>query len=316
MTDEKKVIDFNRYREEKLFLDDDFLDSLAELSDDELDDFYDELAFGDMEDPQLTSAEIDELYPFYRALTSGDQEDIKAFKYWDRKSQKTYFGSKFSLGLLCKQNGLYEKALVHFEELYQLDEQDSLGARYEIMACLVLLRRYKDAQSFYDAIGGQGDEQLLVSLFVASLLHDDIDSCRLYVSQLLEVNPHFITFLEEVAFPLPEIMSSVNWERVQSGTLDSLYFSFSRVLPILLTAYGFVHSYLINHFEEIAMEEEVLLEELDFMTDKMREEFSFWGIHRLQDFAKWTEKEVLAFPGIGKVKVQKLKEAGAIFKEE
>ncbi|MBM7642028.1 hypothetical protein [Streptococcus loxodontisalivarius] len=313
MTDENKVIDLNHYRHEK-FLEEDFLESLLDMTDEELDDYYDDLAFGQEHYDQEASAEIDELYPVYRALTSGDEEDKANFCYWHEDSQLDYFKNKFALGLFCKQNGLYIQALSHFQELLELDKADQVGAYYEVMAVLILLHRYDEVEAMV-ADKEVLDEQELVLLFVASLLADDIPSCRTYVSQLLEVNPYFTAFLDEDTFPLPQIMEAVNLEMVSSRSLDSLYFSFSRVLPILLTAYGFVHSYLINHFNEIALEEEVMLEELDFVTDKMRRELSYCGIFRLQDFADWTEEEILAIPGIGKVKLTKLKEAGAIFKK-
>lgn len=39
------------------------------------------------------------------------------------------------------------------------------------------------------------------------------------------------------------------------------------------------------------------------------------GIMRLEDFAQWTEKDLLALPGIGQVTIKKLKENGVHFKE-
>lgn len=137
MMDKDKVISLKQYRQNKEF-EADLLESLSDLTDEEIDDLYDEFAFGNgLYD---SGASGSELVKEISALEELEKErSMSPKKAWIAEGQPPYLESKVELAMLYKQNGLYQKALTHFLEIYQADPNDSLGCRYEIMSLYVLM---------------------------------------------------------------------------------------------------------------------------------------------------------------------------------
>lgn len=67
--------------------------------------------------------------------------------------------------------------------------------------------------------------------------------------------------------------------------------------------------------EKVSLEAFGQLKELVDIRSNLVETLYNEGIHSVADFAKWTEKEILALKGIGPATVAKLKENGIQFKD-
>ncbi|MDY5636880.1 MAG: helix-hairpin-helix domain-containing protein [Streptococcus orisratti] len=311
MTDKDKVISLKQYRQNKEF-EADLLESLSGLTDEEIDDLYDEFAFGNgLYD---SGASGSELVKEISALEELEKErSMSPKKAWIAEGQPPYLESKVELAILYKQNGLYQKALTHFLEIYQADPNDSLGCRYEIMSLYVLMSNYEMASAFFNSHQEHKEDVLMqVPLLIAAILNGHQETAEELILQLCGQVDGFLEFCLQDEFPMLRVLDAGALESYQPNSEDSLYLALYNVLPLLMTASTYVQAWLNNDFAE----EDEFLEDFDILTSAQLQSLTNYGIRTVADIANCSETQLLTIPKIGKATLEKLKEAGVIFSEK
>lgn len=311
MTDKDKVISLKQYRQNKEF-EADLLESLSDLTDEEIDDLYDEFAFGNgLYD---SGASGSELVKEISALEELEKERSMSPKQaWIAEGQPPYLESKVELAMLYKQNGLYQKALTHFLEIYQADPNDSLGCRYEIMSLYVLMSNYEMASAFFNSHQEHKEDVLMqVPLLIAAILNGHQEKAEELILQLCGQVDGFLEFCLQDEFPMLRVLDAGALESYQPNSEDSLYLALYNVLPLLMTASTYVQAWLNNDFAE----EDEFLEDFDILTSAQLQSLTNYGIRTVADIANCSETQLLTIPKIGKATLEKLKEAGVIFSEK
>lgn len=311
MTDKDKVISLKQYRQNKEF-EADLLESLSDLTDEEIDDLYDEFAFGNgLYDSGVSGSE---LVKEISALEELEKErSMSPKKAWIAEGQPPYLESKVELAMLYKQNGLYQKALTHFLEIYQADPNDSLGCRYEIMSLYVLMSNYEMASAFFNSHKEHKEDVLMqVPLLIAAILNGHQETAEELILQLCGQVDGFLEFCLQDEFPMLRVLDAGALESYQPNSEDSLYLALYNVLPLLMTASTYVQAWLNNDFAE----EDELLEDFDILTSAQLQSLTDYGIRTVADIANYSETQLLTIPKIGKATLEKLKEAGVIFSEK
>lgn len=311
MMDKDKVISLKQYRQNKEF-EADLLESLSDLTDEEIDDLYDEFAFGNgLYD---SGASGSELVKEISALEELEKErSMSPKKAWIAEGQPPYLESKVELAMLYKQNGLYQKALTHFLEIYQADPNDSLGCRYEIMSLYVLMSNYEMASALFNSHKEHKEDVLMqVPLLIAAILSGHQEKAEELILQLCGQVDGFLEFCLQDEFPMLRVLDAGALESYQPNSEDSLYLALYNVLPLLMTASTYVQAWLNNDFAE----EDELLEDFDILTSAQLQSLTDYGIRTVADIANYSETQLLTIPKIGKATLEKLKEAGVIFSEK
>lgn len=311
MMDKDKVISLKQYRQNKEF-EADLLESLSDLTDEEIDDLYDEFAFGNgLYD---SGASGSELVKEISALEELEKErSMSPKKAWIAEGQPPYLESKVELAILYKQNGLYQKALTHFLEIYQADPNDSLGCRYEIMSLYVLMSNYEMASAFFYSHKEHKEDVLMqVPLLIAAILNGHQETAEELILQLCGQVDGFLEFCLQDEFPMLRVLDAGALESYQPNSEDSLYLALYNVLPLLMTASTYVQAWLNNDFAE----EDEFLEDFDILTSAQLQSLTNYGIRTVADIANYSETQLLTIPKIGKATLEKLKEAGVIFSEK
>ena len=309
--DKDKVISLKQYRQNKEF-EADLLESLSDLTDEEIDDLYDEFAFGNgLYD---SGASGSELVKEISALEELEKErSMSPKKAWIAEGQPPYLESKVELAMLYKQNGLYQKALTHFLEIYQADPNDSLGCRYEIMSLYVLMSNYEMASALFNSHKEHKEDVLMqVPLLIAAILSGHQEKAEELILQLCGQVDGFLEFCLQDEFPMLRVLDAGALESYQPNSEDSLYLALYNVLPLLMTASTYVQAWLNNDFAE----EDELLEDFDILTSAQLQSLTDYGIRTVADIANYSETQLLTIPKIGKATLEKLKEAGVIFSEK
>ena len=311
MTDKDKVISLKQYRQNKEF-EADLLESLSDLTDEEIDDLYDEFAFGNgLYD---SGASGSELVKEISALEELEKErSMSPKKAWIAEGQPPYLESKVELAMLYKQNGLYQKALTHFLEIYQADPNDSLGCRYEIMSLYVLMSNYEMASAFFNSHQEHKEDVLMqVPLLIAAILNGHQEKAEELILQLCGQVDGFLEFCLQDEFPMLRVLDAGALESYPPNSEDSLYLALYNVQPLLMTASTYVQAWLNNDFAE----EDESLEDFDILTSAQLQSLTNYGIRTVADIANYSETQLLTIPKIGKATLEKLKEAGVIFSEK
>ncbi len=315
MMKDSKIINLEQYRQLKELEDDYFYDDFFEMSNDDLEHFKDDFILDGNElkttenlDGFLDIKELEKISKQYDLLIEKKVIDLN-------KDSADYFFSKVNLALLYRQNGLYQKSLEIFEMLYQFDESDTFGCRYEILALYVLMSDYASAVRFFrDCQGYESDILLQVPLLVAAILAGDDDMTHYLIEILCVEVSEFAVFCQIPELPIQDIIDAGLSGVYKPNSLENVYLGFYRVLPLLTTAGEYVKAYLNDYFidnDEVSDD----LEELAFLSSSQLAILSLNDIYEMQDFQVWTEDEILALPKFGKATLEKLKEAGVIFSQ-
>lgn len=315
MKDKDKVIDFEQYRQDKLF-EDELLETIGYMTDEEIDDFYDYIAFGSEDDDNEESgADLLREMRFLEELESDAYHQCVSLpeKSWRNEECRPYLSVKMDLAMFYKQNGLYQKALTHFLEIYQADPNDSLGCRYEIMSLYVLMSNYEMASAFFNSHKEHKEDVLMqVPLLIAAILNGHQETAEELILQLCGQVDGFLEFCLQDEFPMLRVLDAGALESYQPNSEDSLYLALYNVLPLLMTASTYVQAWLNNDFAE----EDEFLEDFDILTSAQLQSLTNYGIRTVADIVNYSETQLLAIPKIGKATLEKLKEAGVIFSEK
>ncbi len=302
--DSDKIIDFNQYRNEN-DLDMDELEGFFELEDNDLEEFYS--SFDEGKSERAIFEEIKE-------LEICEQKDYLVWKAsepngWRNLEERPYLRQKMELAMLCKQNGLYQKALNHFMQIYEVDESDALGCRYEILSLYVLKSDFSGTVSFYDSRAYHKDDVLMqVPLLIGAILEGLDLKAKVLIKELIKEVDGFVDFCQLQSFPLHLMMEAGELENYEPNTMECVYLGLYNIFPLMFT----VHSYVFNYLNNFFTSDNNFLGNSGISKTKVSI-FNKCDIYYLSDFSGWTEKELLSISGIGKEIVKKLKELGAVF---
>ncbi|WP_423216508.1 tetratricopeptide repeat protein [Streptococcus equinus] len=294
---DSKIVDLAEYRYLKELSELELIGDTADDFFDDVDDDFESMNWNLFEDLSELKKRVD----YYQVLY--EKSEI---------SDKDYYFSKVNLGMLYKQNGLYQKALEQFKEVYQMDTEDKFSCRYEMLSLYVLMSQYDCALAFFKEISLAGHDILLeVPLLVGAILNGD-DEMAHYLLEILNADiKDFTAFCQSPEFMMDKIAAVGAAGIHRREGLEIVYNGFYYVLPLLMTAGNYVQAYLNDYFSE--RDEENEIESLPFLSEYQIEVLMAHDIYDLQDFQLWTEYEILAFPQFGKDTLEKLKEVGVIF---
>lgn len=316
--DNDKIIDFSEYLAEKDF--EELLQSeLAGFSDEELDELYDDLAFGLEADEELQEAELESARENFRLLKDLEEIEIAGHDAllasfpvsWVNLDERTYLSNKMALATAYKQNGLYQKALDHFLEIYQVEETDGLGTRYEIMSSYVLMSKYEELKAFYFSKDyHQGDLMMDIPYIISSILAGQEESVRDILDDWLFKVDGFFAFCNQPMMPLEAIMEVSSLDSYQANSMTAVYASLSTFLPILIPSSHYIMA-IIQQLLDI--EESPLIENLEVFSSVQLNTLTSFGIQYVSDIEEWSEAEFREIPKIGSTTIKKLKEKGVVF---
>lgn len=316
--DKDKIVDFSNYLAEKDF--EELLQSeLVGFSDEELDELYDDLAFGVETEEELQEAEVEAAQENFRLLK--DLEEIESAGHdawlasspagWVNLDERPYLSNKMALATAYKQNGLYQKALDHFLEIYQVDETDGLGTRYEIMASYVLMSRHEELKAFYFSKDyHQGDLMMDIPYIISSILAGQEESVRDMLDKWLVKVDGLFDFCNRSAMPLETILEASNLETYQANSMTAVHISLSTFFAVLVPASHYIMAVMQQLLE---IEEPALIEALEVFSNAQLNTLTSFGIRYVSDIEEWSEAEFREIPKIGSTTIKKLKEKGVVF---
>lgn len=314
MVDKDKIVDLNQYREEKEF-DEDLFENLLNMSDEEIDDFYDSIAFGNGLNADGPSGK--ELLAEIWRLEELERDGYLAWKSSPEKSWlnlevRPYLSLKMDLAVLYKQNGLYQKALEHVMQMFSEDPNDFLGCRYEILALYILKSDYTMADAFFRSRKEHLDDAMMaIPMLVSAILSGADKQAEALIEQLCNQVDGFFEFCLLEEFPMVRVLDAGAVELFEANSKESLYIALYSILPLLLTTSAYIQAYLNAYFAE----DEVYLDNFGILNWTQLVNLSERGIRTVDDVTYFSEKELLAIPSIGKVTLKKLKEVGVVFKK-
>lgn len=313
-----KIVDLNDYLAEKDF--EEVLQSeLAGFSDEELDELYDDLAFGQEFEEELQAEEAElakETIQRLRTLAKKESEGRLSWLAsqpigWSHLEERPYLSDKMELAILYKQNGLYQKALDHLLEIYKYDANDSLGTRYEIMALYVLMSRHDELKAFYASKADhQNDLMMAIPYMISGILEGQEDAVEDELDKWLPIVDGLFELCSRLTLPMEEIMEAASLESYQANSLSAVYVSLSSFLAILIPSAHYIMSVFHQLLE---IEEPPLIETLHIFNSIQLNTLTNFGIRYVSDIAEWSEEEFSAIPNIGKATIVKLKEKGVAF---
>lgn len=291
-----------------------------------------------------------------------EQLERKAYKEtWKKQDQReaieveAYLNIKRHFSDILFACGQLDKAQKHFEELLRMDEFDSSGARYKLLAIYARKYDWKNAWKFYlKNEEAESDDQMVLPIIILAVLTDRITLAKKLFRKLMELNSDVsYLFEDEDEWPYSDIVDSADilQGRFAPFSYDSLLISLYDHLPLLYDNV-FLYQVLEKEFHTLKSElgarsesHSLFLEqmsEIDYNPYSMDESmhpnlFSMYSedesnplrniaieqvrllirnnLQTYDDFLKKTEKQVKAIKGIGPVTIKKLKENGITFKD-
>ncbi|MGV3010251.1 hypothetical protein [Streptococcus thoraltensis] len=321
MADKKKdkIVDFSNYLAEKDF-EEILQKGLADFSDEELDELYDDLAFGQLFEEEWQEEDEEEVarenFQILKELEKKEAAEHDAWLAaspvgWINLEERSYLSHKMELAMAYKQNGLYQQSLQHLLEIYQYDENDGLGTRYEVMALYVLMSRHEDLEAFYFSNDHhQGDLMMDIPYIISSILAGKEDSVKEMLADWIDKVDGLSEFCNRSGMPMGDIMEAGSLEFYHANTMSAVYVSLSTFLAILIPSGYYIMSTL---HQLLGIDDEILITELDIFSPVQLGTIISMGIRYVSDIEKWSEKDFLAIPKIGKTTIKKLKEKGVIF---
>lgn len=182
-------------------------------------------------------------------------EIIEKYEHLERKAYKTtwkkkgkmdtspeieiqaYLNIKQHFSELLFEFGLLDKAQKHFEKLYRMDDNDSMGARYRLLAIYVRKYDWKNAWKLYLKVPeAESDDQMILPIIVLAVLTDRLELAKKLFKKLVELNSdiHYL-FEDEDGWPFSDIIEAdeVLAQKFAPYSYDSLLLSLQAILPIL-----------------------------------------------------------------------------------
>ena len=154
---------------------------------------------------------------------------------WEYIENRPYLRLKWWLAGKYVRNAFFTKAEKQYKELLEMNPNDSLGARYELMNVYVHLEKYDEAKVFLDEYEKEYrlDDMLLIPMMLLSLKVGKNEVAEDYYRKLLKENSDVTKFLrllkKEGAEGVEMIADEPNDGYYRPNSLESLVLCFGRL---------------------------------------------------------------------------------------
>ena len=154
---------------------------------------------------------------------------------WEYIENRPYLRLKADLAGKYVRNAFFTKAEKQYKELLEMNPNDSLGARYELMNVYAHLEKYDEAKVFLDEYEKEYrlDDMLLIPMMLLSLKVGKNEVAEDYYRKLLKENSDVTKFLrllkKEGAEGVEMIADDPNDGYYRPNSLESLVLCFGRL---------------------------------------------------------------------------------------
>lgn len=154
---------------------------------------------------------------------------------WEYIENRPYLRLKWWLAGKYVRNAFFTKAEKQYKELLEMNPNDSLGARYELMNVYAHLEKYDEAKAFLDEYEKEYrlDDMLLIPMMLLSLKVGKNEVAEDYYRKLLKENSDVTKFLrllkKEGAEGVEMIADDPNDGYYRPNSLESLVLCFGRL---------------------------------------------------------------------------------------
>ena len=154
---------------------------------------------------------------------------------WEYIENRPYLRLKWWLAGKYVRNAFFTKAEKQYKELLEMNPNDSLGARYELMNVYAHLEKYDEAKVFLDEYEKEYrlDDMLLIPMMLLSLKVGENELAEDYYRKLLKENSGVTQFLrllkKEGAEGVEMIADEPNDGYYSPNSLESLVLCFGRL---------------------------------------------------------------------------------------
>ena len=154
---------------------------------------------------------------------------------WEYIENRPYLRLKWWLAGKYVRNAFFTKAEKQYKELLEMNPNDSLGARYELMNVYAHLEKYDEAKAFLDEYEKEYrlDDMLLIPMMLLALKVGKNEVAENYYRKLLKENSDVTKFLrllkKEGAEGVEMIADEPNDGYYRPNSLESLVLCFGRL---------------------------------------------------------------------------------------
>lgn len=154
---------------------------------------------------------------------------------WEYIENRPYLRLKWWLAGKYVRNAFFTKAEKQYKELLEMNPNDSLGARYELMNVYAHLEKYDEAKVFLDEYEKEYrlDDMLLIPMMLLALKVGKNEVAENYYRKLLKENSDVTKFLrllkKEGAEGVEMIADEPNDGYYRPNSLESLVLCFGRL---------------------------------------------------------------------------------------
>lgn len=154
---------------------------------------------------------------------------------WEYIENRPYLRLKADLAGKYVKNAFFTKAEKQYKELLEMNPNDALGARYELMNVYAHLEKYDEAKAFLDEYEKEYrlDDLLLIPMMLLSLKVGKNEVAEDYYRKLLKENSDVTKFLrllkKEGAEGVEMIADEPNVGYYRPNSIESLLLCFGRL---------------------------------------------------------------------------------------
>ena len=280
--------------------------------------------------------------------------EITAFHKWEETDQvgwinyeeRPYLRLKFMLAVILFKQGLLEEALEHFENLYEIDEMDSLGARYYIMSIYCRTYDFESAYELFSEVPypASEDDRMIIPLLVVAVLTNNLTYAKDLFLDLEEANDNLFQLFMDDSWPMDLILGFGEADHFQMNSFESIAVALNDILPVVVSS-EYLFDWMLEEYEAAEPHERVNVnEKVISFTGASKQyraqtnQFTYksyleipaladvvhiaavtlqeMGHVKVEDFSAYTEKELLAIKHIGPQTIKQLKANGVKFKKK
>lgn len=264
---------------------------------------------------------------------------------WLNYEERPYLSLKYLFSVLLFKQGLLLEALDHFQVLYEIDEMDSLGSRYFLMAIYCRLYDWESAYALFTDLPypANSDDRMILPLLVLAILTGNMTYAKDLFLDLEESNDELGLLFTEDSWPVDLILSYAEVDQYQVASFGSLALALNDILPVLVSS-EYIYEWMLAQYEAVEPHERVNLSDkvisfkgatklynehqdkylhyksyeevpvLDGVVHNAATTLEAMGLVTIESYAKFTEKELLAIKHVGPKTIQQLKANGVVFK--
>ena len=158
---------------------------------------------------------------------------------WEYIENRPYLRLKADLADKYIRNAFFTKAEKQYKELLEMNPNDALGARFELMNVYAHLEKYDEAKAFLDEYEKEYrlDDMLLIPMMLLALKVGENEVAEDYYRKLLKENADVTKFLrllkKEGAEGVEMIADEPNDGYYSPNSLESLVLCFGRLAKII-----------------------------------------------------------------------------------